>query len=194
MGTSILRQEAVGFVYCITNHANGKQYIGITSRSIEKRFSEHCKADSYIGKAIRKHGVENFSAIEIDYAFSHGELYEKEMSWIKHYKSFGQGYNLTEGGEGVRLLKKLELKPTNLQKQFMDKIEMENQKPVDVRDAHAIVRMTLRNMIYLYLIADYENVKKRTAQMIYRLKDDYKNQIFVSGLLSEEEVNRYALK
>jgi predicted GIY-YIG superfamily endonuclease len=33
-------------VYKITNNVNGKTYIGKTSRSLEKRFSEHCSASN----------------------------------------------------------------------------------------------------------------------------------------------------
>ncbi len=43
-----------GSVYCIENIVNGKKYIGITTRSLQKRFKEHCKAESVIGKAITK--------------------------------------------------------------------------------------------------------------------------------------------
>lgn len=50
-----------GVVYMIINLCNDKRYIGITTRTIEERFEEHCKADSYIGRAIRKYGRENFS-------------------------------------------------------------------------------------------------------------------------------------
>ena len=194
MAKGVLRKDAAGVVYCITNHVNGKRYIGITSRSIEKRFAEHCKADSYIGKAIRKHGVENFSMFEIDYASSISELYEKEMLWIEQYKTFDDGYNLTLGGEGIRTFKKIEADYSSLQKQFIRNVELENEKPVDVSDSKAVVRMTLRNMIYLYLIADYEGVKRQSAKLIYKLKDVFKKQIFESELLDEEEVNRYALK
>lgn len=194
MAKGVLRKDAAGVVYCITNYVNGKRYVGITSRSIEKRFAEHCKADSYIGKAIRKHGVENFSIFEIDYASSESELYEKEMLWIEQYKTFDDGYNLTLGGEGIKMFKKIEADYSDLQKQFMLNVELENEKPVDVSDSNAVVRMTLRNMIYLYLIADYEGVKRQSAKLIYKLKDVFKKQIFESELLDEEEVNRYALK
>lgn len=47
------------FLYCITCKTNGKCYIGISVNPIY-RFTDHARADSLIGKAIRKHGKENF--------------------------------------------------------------------------------------------------------------------------------------
>lgn len=32
----------MSFIYCITNDINGKQYVGKTDFTIEKRFKEHC--------------------------------------------------------------------------------------------------------------------------------------------------------
>ena len=62
-----------GRIYCIENKINHKKYIGLTTRSIEERFSEHCKADTVIGEAIRKYGVDNFMCYEVDNAQSKNE-------------------------------------------------------------------------------------------------------------------------
>jgi predicted GIY-YIG superfamily endonuclease len=49
------------YVYQITNKLNGKIYVGQTKFSVEKRFKQHAKANSVIGCAIRKYGIENFT-------------------------------------------------------------------------------------------------------------------------------------
>jgi len=49
------------FVYQIVNKINNKKYIGITSRSLNKRFNEHKKQlNCGIASALVKYGEENF--------------------------------------------------------------------------------------------------------------------------------------
>ena len=58
---------------------NGKIYVGQTRRSVAERFKEHCHANSAIGKAIRKHGVEKFMCEVIAVCETKEELAAKEM-------------------------------------------------------------------------------------------------------------------
>lgn len=96
-------------VYKYTNKANGKVYIGITTRSVEIRHKEHLKDinDSYLfHRALRKYGIENFLLEVIDSADSLDELLEKEKLYIHLFNSFiysenPNGYNMTTGGEGT---------------------------------------------------------------------------------------------
>lgn len=186
------QQRNTGAVYCITNHLNGKQYVGITGRSLEQRFAEHCKADSYIGKAIRKHGVENFTIKEIDEAETKQDLREKEMMWIEKLGTFGLGYNLTIGGNGVSALQKLNLELTDKQSKFLRFVEKDNENPLDVNDATAMVRMVLINVMYCYLKSEYASEKRQAARMILRYKKRFKDEIFRLNVFSEEEVMKYA--
>ena len=84
-------------IYLITNKVDNKQYIGKTQRTIEQRWYEHCKnaeygVDTYLYRAIRKHGVENFIVEKI------GEgLNDEEILLIA---SNQPAYNMTIGGEG----------------------------------------------------------------------------------------------
>lgn len=95
-------------IYKIENLINGKVYIG-KSVDIKSRLQNH-KSESFnknsnaydtaIHRAIRKYGIENFS-FEVIEECSRENLSDKEKYWIKFYNSFGSGYNLTTGGEGV---------------------------------------------------------------------------------------------
>ena len=95
-------------IYKIENLINGKVYIG-QSVDIQYRFRNH-KSESFnpksnaydtaIHRAIRKYGVDNFS-FEIVEECEQDQLRAREIYWINYYHSFGEGYNLTSGGEGV---------------------------------------------------------------------------------------------
>ena len=92
-------------IYKATNTINNKYYIGQTIRSLEKRIDGHLKDSKnpkfYFHFAIKKYGIEKFKWTILEFCYSQKELDEKEMWYIKHFKSFGEvGYNLTEGGSG----------------------------------------------------------------------------------------------
>lgn len=86
------------FVYKITNIINNKVYIGQTTETIEKRFKRHCgyqlQDNTYLHRAIKKYGSDNFYIEKIDEANNQKELDEKEIYWIKYYQSDKNGYNL----------------------------------------------------------------------------------------------------
>jgi group I intron endonuclease len=101
-----------GVIYRITNLINGKMYIGQTiNKKPDIRFSQH-KIDSnkeypktLIGRAIKKHGKENFIFQIICLCYSQFELNFKEEFFIKKYKSLSSenGYNLLsyQNGRGI---------------------------------------------------------------------------------------------
>ena len=87
------------FIYKIINLINGKLYVGQTKFSVEKRFKEHAKADSLIGRAIRKYGIENFKLEIIEICKTFTELNEREIFWIKELNcKVPNGYNISDGG------------------------------------------------------------------------------------------------
>lgn len=98
-----------GFIYCITNDVNGKQYVGKTVDTIEKRFKEHLndctkarceKRPLY--DAMNKYGIEHFQVRlleECDLSI----LEEREKYWIDMLNTFHNGYNATYGGDGKQL-------------------------------------------------------------------------------------------
>lgn len=97
-------------VYKVSNLVNGKVYIGVTEKELEKRKSEHINNISRFPnynfyKAILKFGTDNFKWEIIDQANNMAEKYEKEIYWINYYRSFYgfidcNGYNMTLGGGG----------------------------------------------------------------------------------------------
>lgn len=92
-----------GVIYLISNLVNGKKYVGQTTRTVEERFKEHAAADSAIGKAIQKYGVENFRYGVIVTCYSKEELDAQEIHYIAALKSkVPTGYNLTDGGDGIQ--------------------------------------------------------------------------------------------
>lgn len=97
----------MGYIYCITNLINGKQYVGQTIRSLEERFKDHShqayssgNEDRPICRAIRKYGIENFKIEELEQV-ENDLLNEREIYWIQELQTFGKsGYNATKGGDG----------------------------------------------------------------------------------------------
>lgn len=96
-------------IYKITNLINQKVYIGKTCRSIEIRWKEHRSrakngSSFYLHNAIQKYGENNFKIEAIDYADNENKINELEQYWIDFYSSNKKdnGYNLTNGGEGIK--------------------------------------------------------------------------------------------
>lgn len=128
-------------IYIITNKINHKCYIG-QSQNIERRWREHRRRalkhsgeeyNSLLHKAIRKHGLENFS-FQVVEECAVSELNKREIYWIGKFNSRNPqfGYNLTDGGsephENIlsktdvakikNLLKQSTLTQTDIAKQF----------------------------------------------------------------------------
>ena len=95
-----------GYIYKIP-FPNGKCYIGLTSRTLEKRRKEHIwyansnkkkHKKNILYKSIRKYNmIDTFQMKVIDTAETKEELCEKEIAHIEihnsHYKT-GYGYNI----------------------------------------------------------------------------------------------------
>ena len=93
-------------VYIITNLLDGKRYIGKTDLTVGERWKKHNSysvslKNRYITRAIRKYGKDNFSIKEIAANLTPEQANEAEKLFISEYDTFRNGYNLTEGGEGI---------------------------------------------------------------------------------------------
>lgn len=98
-------------IYLITNLTNQKQYTGFTSKNPSERWIEHVTVSknpnrhdySYIHRAIRKYGLDNFK-FEVIYQSKdkNHTLSVMESYFINEYNTIRpNGYNLTSGGEGL---------------------------------------------------------------------------------------------
>ena len=98
-----------GQVYCITNLINGRFYIGQTIRSLSYRWSVHksdskYRPESWLHKAIRKYGPENFDIQRLGVAATEDDLNRLEEMWILATGACKRefGYNLKTGGSQGR--------------------------------------------------------------------------------------------
>ena len=185
-------EKVYGYIYCITNSINLKQYVGLTTRSVEQRFREHCKADTYIGNAIRKYGVENFILETVDIAIDKQGLIKKEMEWIKELETFGKGYNKTNGGDGVDNVVLLEVNLSEREQKYVNFVRAENKKDIDTSDKVQLMSSVIKNLLEIYLIAKRLTDKKQAARLILRLKPTYLKAVMELELLDIREVKSYA--
>ena len=100
----------IGYIYLITNLINGKQYVGQTVTTVDRRWNIHlksaeCGMSTVLARAIRKYGADNFKVEELLQCME-PTLNTAECRFIKDlYTLTPNGYNMTEGGSGVRLTK-----------------------------------------------------------------------------------------
>lgn len=93
-------------IYLITNKVNGKHYIGQTSVGLEERWSGHCSAalsgsPYHLHNAIRKYGPDAFIREILEHTTTEN-VNAREIYWIAELKSKETGYNMTDGGDGMR--------------------------------------------------------------------------------------------
>jgi len=97
-------------VYCITNKTNGKQYIGMTQRTLEQRWNSHCSSARNgspfrFHSAIRKYGEDGFDKEVLYENLEIDECRLIEEQTIESYDTLNSGYNATPGGCGGWVVK-----------------------------------------------------------------------------------------
>lgn len=111
-------------IYKITNRISGKIYVGITTRSLEKRWKEHCNLrakPSILKNAIKKYGKDNFSIEQIDIAVNRLDLLNKEIYWINTLNTLSpSGYNISLGCQNLMITKETRLKQSNSKKSTLN--------------------------------------------------------------------------
>ncbi len=95
---------AYGRVYKVTCVVSGKSYVGQTTRSLRRRWTEHVYDATrgvrvHFYNAIRKYGAESFEVTQLEECPDREQLDDREMFWIKHLNTLEEGYNCKEGGD-----------------------------------------------------------------------------------------------
>jgi len=97
----------MGCVYQVKNKINGMSYIGKTINSFtyrKRKHQEEASRDSryYFHRALKKYGFNNFEWEILFNSDIDSILCEKERHFIESLETMRpQGYNLTEGGDGI---------------------------------------------------------------------------------------------
>lgn len=104
-------------IYAVRNEITGELYIGITYRTIKKRFTEHKKKTSgcpKLAEAMELWGEDFFTIEQIDSAPTKSYAYVLEIYYIKVLNTkFPYGYNFTDGGLYYPLEKEVRKKISN---------------------------------------------------------------------------------
>jgi group I intron endonuclease len=93
----------VALVYAITHIASGREYVGLTARTLRKRWKEHkidadCRAKTYFHRALAKYGRDAFTTQVLANLPIIAEAKIAERIAIAVRKP---AFNLTAGGDGT---------------------------------------------------------------------------------------------
>lgn len=96
-------------IYILRNKINNKVYIGQTIRSLQRRLVTHratakAKVQTKISRAIRKYGKENFFIEILVTCETQKDADELESHYIKLHNSISNGYNISPGGQAIRIV------------------------------------------------------------------------------------------
>jgi group I intron endonuclease len=89
------------YIYKTTNKLNGKIYIGLQTKPVEKTM-DYLGSGVHLNNSIKKYGKENFTKeIICDNVEDVETLKKLEKFYIEKFNSYNDGYNLTTGGDGA---------------------------------------------------------------------------------------------
>jgi group I intron endonuclease len=99
MSVSLMKEEIEVVIYKTTNLLNGKIYVGQSKHNK----STYLGSGTYIKKAIKKYGRENFNREVLEYCETSEDLNERELYWIKKLKATDRkiGYNVRLKNQGL---------------------------------------------------------------------------------------------
>lgn len=92
-------------IYRLVNKKTGMTYIGQTMQPLKKRIQDHRTCNkAFLGRSLRKNGIEGFYIEVLDTTKSIEELNDKEEFYIDYYNCiFPNGYNHKAGGNNHRM-------------------------------------------------------------------------------------------
>ena len=94
-------------VYVIKHIESGRLYVG-ASGDVHRRIDQHFRAANwavaqFLHRAIQKHGAAAFSWELLEECSTEEQALAREMHWIAVLRTKApEGFNLTDGGDGVR--------------------------------------------------------------------------------------------
>ena len=171
-------------IYKITNKANGKVYIGQTTKTLaERKQGHHLSAFSGMRKtkiytAMRKYGWENFEFEELDTASSQDELDELEQHYIREYNAIEDGYNLSIGGGGANAMLSPQVKKhhDNVMKteEVRSKISKSMRKYKEVNEVTVETRQRISDALYKF---HYIDKKKPNYKVPQHMTEEHKQKL-----------------
>ena len=179
----------MAYIYKITNKVSGKSYIGKTLKSVEDRFSEHCRErvrerckNRPLYRAMNKYGIENFE-ISVLEEITDSVASEREIFWIDHFGTYSKGYNATKGGDGKQLIdheKVIELAKTKTAHQIAKELDC------DVSSVNLICRLNK-----VTPVKSDRNLKVRIPVVAVEINTLFSSSYDASEYLSEKSIRSH---
>lgn len=86
-------------VYRIYDRLTGKNYIGQTSKPLNRRIYSHLHSKkSLVGRAMKESDLQHFDVSVLDVCEDKVTADQSEKFWIEFYDSINNGYNVVAGG------------------------------------------------------------------------------------------------
>lgn len=163
-----MSEQKIWYVYKHTNKVNNKCYIGITSQQPLRRWKRGYGYYNNIKfySAIQKYGWNSFQHEILYQNLTLQEACQKQKQLILFYNSIKNGYNATEGGEGIVGYHHTEQKKEQISlsmKKYLDQHpqEVERRKKIFLKPENWEKRTQKVNE---YFKAGSENAKKRVQK------------------------------
>jgi group I intron endonuclease len=150
--------HALYTVYCHTNVVTQKKYIGLTKKSVERRWQEHValaydkRARSKYRRfcfqdAIKKHGVDSFEHLVLQSnILTLEEACQAERFWIaKLGTQYPNGYNCTAGGGGIVMTEECKLRHRAATVEALSNPEVRQRYLEGIRRGHSTQEFIVNN-------------------------------------------------